>query len=203
MLVPSLLPDLPVLSFLNTNSIAMVMVLVAIVSLVQFDDGPVLRCGQVMGKDCAWPTFFLCTSAILFGSVLTSEKTGRTPFLNTVLTPIFSGMSGFMFTVFLMLIATLLTNISNSLVIGMILQPVALTYCATAGVHPAPIITLLSFTVLLTAACTPAASPFAAMMFGNKEWLTSGDVYRYSIVFVLVEFVLILVVCIPFVNLLF
>ena len=203
MLVPSLLPDLPVLSFLNTNSIAMVMVLVAIVSLVQFDDGPVLRFGQVMGKDFAWPTFFLCTSAILLGSVLTSEKTGITPFLNTVLTPIFSGMSGFMFTVFLMLIATLLTNISNSLVIGMILQPVALTYCATAGVHPAPIITLLSFTVLLTAACTPAASPFAAMMFGNKEWLTSGDVYRYSIVFVLVEFVLILVVCIPFVNLLF
>ena len=203
MLVPSLLPDLPVLSFLNTNSIAMVMVLVAVVSLVQFDDGPVLRFGQVMGKDFAWPTFFLCTSAILLGSVLTSEKTGITPFLNTVLTPIFSGMSGFMFTVFLMLIATLLTNISNSLVIGMILQPVALTYCATAGVHPAPIITLLSFTVLLTAACTPAASPFAAMMFGNKEWLTSGDVYRYSIVFVLVEFVLILVVCIPFVNLLF
>lgn len=203
MLVPSLLPDFPILSFLNQNSIAIAMVLVTAVSLIQLDDGPVLRFGQVMGKDFAWPTFFLCTSAILLGSVLTSEKTGITPFLNTVLTPVFSQMSGFVFTVFLLLIAAVLTNICNSLVIGMILQPVVLTYCATAGVNPAPIITLLSFTVLLTAACTPAASPFAAMLFGNKEWLTAGDVYRYSTVFVLVEIVIIICVCVPFINVLF
>ena len=100
-----------------------------------------------------------------------------------------------------MLMATILTNICNSLVIGMILQPVALAYCTSAGVNPAPIITILIFTVLLTAACTPAASPFAAMLFGNKEYLTSGDVYKYSTVFVLAEFVIIIVIGIPFINL--
>ena len=124
------------------------------------------------------------------------------PFLNVILSPIFSGMSVTVFTIVLMLVTVLLTNISNSLVIGMILQPVILTYCATANVNPAPIITLTIFTVLLSAACTPAASPFAAMLFGNKEYLTSGDVYKYSLTFVLVEVVLILLVGIPFINML-
>jgi sodium-dependent dicarboxylate transporter 2/3/5 len=111
-------------------------------------------------------------------------------------------MSGTTFTIVVLAVAIVLTNVCNSFVIGLILQPVVLSYCATAGVNPAPIITLLIFTVLLTAACTPAASPFAAMLFGNKNWLPNGDVYKYSLVFVLVETVIILVVGIPFISLL-
>lgn len=201
MLVPSLLPTLPVLSFLNTNSLLVPFALVSILCLIQFEDGPVLRFSEVMGKEFAWPTFFLCTSAILIGGVLTNEATGVTPFLNTILSPIFSQMSGTMFTVVLLILVVLLTNICNSLVIGMIMQPVVLTYCAAAGISAAPIITLLIFTVLLSAACTPAASPFAAMLFGNKDYLTSGDVYKYTTVIVVVELVIILVLGIPFVNL--
>ena len=40
------------------------------------------------------------------------------------------------------------------------------------------------------------------MMFGNKEYLTSGDVYKYSTVFVVIEFIVIIIVGIPFINLL-
>ncbi|WP_053984251.1 SLC13 family permease [Niameybacter massiliensis] len=201
MLIPSLLPNVPVLSFINKNSLLVPIVLVCILSLIQFEDGPVLRFGPVMGQDFAWPTFFLCTSAILIGGVLTNEATGVTPFLNTILSPIFNGMSGTVFTVVLLVLVVLLTNICNSLVIGMIMQPVVLTYCVAAGVSPAPIITLLIFTVLLTAACTPAASPFAAMLFGNKEYLTTTEVYKYTVVTVVIELLVILVLGIPFVNL--
>ncbi|MDA3730695.1 citrate transporter [Niameybacter massiliensis] len=201
MLIPSLLPNVPVLSFINKNSLLVPIVLVCILSLIQFEDGPVLRFGPVMGQDFAWPTFFLCTSAILIGGVLTNEATGVTPFLNTILSPIFNGMSGTVFTVVLLVLVVVLTNICNSLVIGMIMQPVVLTYCVAAGVSPAPIITLLIFTVLLTAACTPAASPFAAMLFGNKEYLTTTEVYKYTVVTVVIELLVILVLGIPFVNL--
>ena len=202
MLVPSLLPTVPVLSFLYQNSLLVPVALTVILCLLRGEDGPVLDMQSVMGKDFAWPTFWLCTSAIYLGGVLTNEATGITPFLNTVLSPIFTGMSGAVFTVVLLLVTVVLTNICNSLVIGMIMQPVVLTYCVSAGVNPAPIITLLIFTVLLSAACTPAASPFAAMLFGNKDYLTSGDVYKYATTFVLVELVIILVIGIPFINLL-
>lgn len=202
MLVPSLLPNLPILSFFSANSLVIATILVMVLCLIKVEDGPVLKLNEVMGKDFAWPTFWLCTAAIYIGSVLTNETTGITPFLNTILSPIFSGMSGTIFTIVLLLVAIVLTNICNSLVIGMILQPVVLTYCVTAGVNPAPIITLLIFTVLLTAACTPAASPFAAMLFGNKEYLASSDVYKYATTFVLVEAAIILIIGIPFINLL-
>ena len=83
----------------------------------------------------------------------------------------------------------------------MILQPVVLTYCANASVNPAPLITLLIFTVLSTAACTPAASPFAAMLFGNKKWLATGDVYKYSCTFVAAETIYMLTAGLALINL--
>ena len=202
MLVPSVLPNLPILSFLNANSLIIATVLVTILCVIRTEDGPVLKFADVMGRDFAWPTYWLCVSAIYIGSALTDGATGIVAFLNTVLSPIFNGMSATVFTIVLMLVTVVLTNISNSLVIGMILQPVILTYCAGAGVNPAPIISIAIFTVLSTAACTPAASPFAAMLFGNKEYLTSGDVYKYSLTFVAVEMIVILVFGVPFLNIL-
>lgn len=203
MLVPSLLPTLPVLSYLNANSIIIGTVLVAILCTIKTEDGPVMKLADVMGKDFAWPTYYLCVAAILIGSVLTAESTGITPFLNAILIPVFGNMSGMMFTIVLLSIAVVLTNVSNSLVIGMILQPVVCSYCAQAGVNPAPIITLLIFTVLMTAACTPAASPFAAMMFGNKEWLDAADVYKYAPLFAIIELIIVLVIGLPMATMLF
>ncbi|MCD7809344.1 MAG: anion permease [Erysipelotrichaceae bacterium] len=202
MLVPSLLPNVPGLSFLNQNSVAMIVLLVTLLCFIPAEDGPVLKINEVMGKEFAWPTYFLIAAAIILGSVLTNEATGVTAFLNAVLSPIFSGMSTMTFTVLFLVICVLLTNICNSLVIGMIMQPVILTYCATALVNPAPLITLLIYTVLSSAACTPAASPFAAMLFGNKEYLTSGDIYKYSVIFVAFNVAVILIVGIPFINIL-
>ena len=49
---------------------------------------------------------------------------------------------------------------------------------------------------------TPAASPFAALMFGNKEWLKSGEVYKYSSMFVVIELVVVLLCSLPLANLL-
>ena len=200
MLFPSLLPTLPVLSFLNANSYVVGIALVTIGCAVKTEDGPLLPMGKVMGN-LVWPTYYLCVVAILIGSVLTNASTGITAFLNTILAPIFSGMSGGTFAIVLVIVTVLLTNISNSLVIGMILQPVVCTYCATAGVNAAPLITLLIFTVLSTAACTPAASPFAAMLFGNKQWLATKDVYKVSVTMVAVELVYMLTAGLAIINL--
>lgn len=200
MLLPSLLPTWPILSFLNTNSYVVGIALVVVACAINTEDGPVLRTQAVMGG-LSWPTYYLCLVAILIGSVLTAESTGITAFLNAVLSPIFTGMSTLVFSIVLLIATVILTNISNSLVIGMILQPVVLTYCATSGANPAPLITLLIFSVLSTAACTPAASPFAAMLFGNKQWLATSDVYKYSLTIVACEVIYLLTAGLAIINL--
>ena len=58
------------------------------------------------------------------------------------------------------------------------------------------------FFVLSCAMETPAASPFAAMLFGNKEWLKSTDIYKYCGILILFEFALVLVIGVPYANLL-
>lgn len=201
MLFPTLLPAVPGMKFLAVNSTGIALIFVAVMAAIRVNGNPVLPFGRVMEKNFAYSTFFLCTTAILLGSVLTNEATGISAFLNQMLTPIFTGMSTFTFTVVLLLVAVVLTNLCNSLVIGMILQPVVLTFCNLSGVNAAPIVTLLIFFVLLSASVTPAASPFAAMMFGNKEWLKPADVYKYASICVVVEFILVLVIGIPFANL--
>ena len=153
-----------------------------------------------MKTNVAWSSFFLCTSAILIGSVLTAENTGISGFLNQLLVPMFSNMNSFTFIIFLMVVLCVLTNVCNSLVIGMILQPVILSYCTTTGINAAPIVSLSIFFVLSCAMETPAASPFAAMLFGNKEWLEAKDIYKYCGMIILLEFALVLIIGIPMMN---
>ena len=82
----------------------------------------------------------------------------------------------------------------------MILQPIIVTYCTQTGAAAAPIVTLLIQFVLLSASITPAASPFAALLHSNKEWVPTKYVYQYTMPVVLIEFVLYLIVGIPLCN---
>lgn len=84
----------------------------------------------------------------------------------------------------------------------MILQPVVATYCLQAGINSAPLVSIMGIFVLSCAIATPAASPFAAMLFSNKSWLKSGDIYRYNIMYVVLELVLALLVGLPLANVL-
>ncbi|MDE6260606.1 MAG: citrate transporter [Oscillospiraceae bacterium] len=200
MLLPSWLPNAPGMAFLSANSLGLCLIFVAVLAAVHISGEPVIKIGKVITTQVSWPTYFLVTAAILIGSVLTSENTGISAFLNVILTPMFSGMNTVIFIIVLMILLMVLTNLCNSLVIGMILQPVILSFCTTNGVNAAPIVTLSIFLVLSCAIVTPAASPFAAMLFGNKERLDSKDIYKYGSILVLVELVGILVIGIPLTN---
>lgn len=199
MLLPSILPKTGFIGFLSQNSTGIALgytALLACVNLNKDKSTPVLPFGKVMAN-FAWSTFFLCTSAILLGNVLTNESTGISAFLNAILGPIFQNMSSVTFCLMLMLITVVLTNLCNSLVIGMLLQPVIAAFCVTSGMNPAPLVALLIIFVLSSAGITPAASPYAAMLHGNKEWLQSKDVYKYASIFVVLELVLICAIGIP------
>lgn len=201
MLLPSWIPTFPGMAFLSANSLGLCLVFVAILSAVHIQGQPVMKFGKLMSTQIAWPSFFIIVAAILIGNVLTAESTGISAFLNVILSPIFSGMSTVVFVIVMMVLLMVLTNLCNSLVVGMIMQPVILNFCTTNGINAAPIVTLSIFFVLSCAMVTPAASPFAAMMFGNKDWLDAKDIYKYGAAIVLLELVLILVVGIPLTNL--
>lgn len=136
----------------------------------------------------------------MLGNALTNEKTGIGACLNFYLTPLFANLSPLIFNICILGSAVILTNLCNSLVIGMLLQPVVLAYCQTTGADAAPIIGLMTCFVLASACVTPAASPFAALLHGNKEWLQKSDAYKYGGLFVVIQTVIILLLGIPLSN---
>lgn len=199
MLLPSIFPKMAIMQFLNQNTYGIALFYSAVLCCVSLDTQkhePVMPFGKTMAN-FAWGTFFLCTTAIMLGSVLTTESTGISAFLNAMLGPIFTNMSLITFYIALLVITLLLTNLCNSLVVGMLLQPVIATFCMANNINSAPIIALLIIFVLASAAVTPAASPFAAMIHGNKEWLKSGDIYKYTLMFVAIELILAIVIGVP------
>ena len=38
------------------------------------------------------------------------------------------------------------------------------------------------------------------MLFGNKEWLNAKDIYKYDLMFVVIEMILVLIVGVPLAN---
>jgi len=202
MLLPSIFPKLSAMQFISQNSYGIALGYCAILGCINIDKNssePVAPFGKIM-NGFAWGTFLLCAAAILLGSVLTNESTGIAAFLNVILTPVFSNMSLFMFYVALLVITLVLTNLCNSLVIGMLMQPVIATFCLANGIESAPITALIIIFVLSSAAVTPSASPFAAMIHGNKDWLKSGEVYKYTLMFVGIELLLAIFVGLPLAN---
>lgn len=200
MLLPCWFPNAPVLSFLGDNSMGLALLFVALLCALRIGGKPVLDFLPVMEKQVAWSSYFIIVAAILISSVLTSENTGITAFLNHILSPIFSGMNTLTFTIVLMILMMVLTNLCNSFVIGVVLQPVMLSFCTANGINAAPIVSLSIFFVLSNAMVTPSASPFAAIMFGNKDWLDAKDIYKYCGLLALMELVLVLVIGIPMTN---
>ncbi|MDO4556595.1 MAG: anion permease [Lachnospiraceae bacterium] len=200
MLFPSLVPNLPGMSFLADNFNGLVILAVAILGALRVEKEPVVDIPEVLQKDFSWPSFFIIAAAILLGNALTAESTGFSAFLSAVFTPIFKGLSPLCFTVLLVLVAIVLTNVCNSLVIGLLLEPVIVTFCTQSGANPLPMVTMLTLSVLLTAAITPAACPYAAVLYSNKEWIPTKYTFRYTVTYVLAETIICLVIGIPLAN---
>ena len=197
MLVPSFFPTAPVMEFLYKNSIGLAVAFVTVLAATHIDGKPVIMLKEVMGKHVDWGMVFMIAAAVEIGAVLTNKQTGISAFLSKNLSPIFSGMDFLVFVVLLLVILMVLTNICNSLVIGVIAQPIVYVFAQASGMDVAPIVTLTVFFVLSCAMFTPAALPFAAMMFSNKEWLPAKDICKYTGVFILAELALVLVIGLP------
>lgn len=201
-LAPTLCPSLAICQVLQKSSYGLALLVVGFLSAIKIEGKPIMDYPAIMGKHVGWSSYFLVACAILIGNVITNDVTGITAFLNYVLAPLFQGMSVLTFTIFILIVSMIFTNLCNSLVIGMILQPIIASYCLTTGANAAPIVCVMISFVLASAACTPAASPFATILHGNTTWLKAKETYKYSILFVGIMFVIQIVVGLPLANLL-
>lgn len=203
MLFPVIVPNLAFSALLRDNITGIAMTLVGVLAMITAEGEPVLDFPKVMANNFSWPTYFMIASSLLIGGALTHESVGFTVLLENMLNPIFSDMSVLVFTISILIIAIVITNVMNSAVLVLILHPIIFTYSQVAGIDAIPIVTLVTFASIGFAAITPSASPYAATIFGQKEFVEPGDIYKYASLFVIVQTILVLLVGIPLINLIF
>lgn len=172
---PSIIPKTTALgAALNSvGSVGIMMILFGVLALIRIGGEPILKF-QKIAVNIYWEMPFLLAAAMGVSSILVSEATGVKAFLMKLLTPIFNGFTPVVFLIFFTLIAILLTNICNNLVIAFMMAPIAVSYAAEVAINLPAAITLLIYAVLI-AFLLPAASATAAMLMTNplidtKNW---------------------------------
>lgn len=203
MLFPVIFTNLGISGLLRKNINGIALTIVAVLAFIRVDNEPVLDFPKVMASKFSWPTYFLIASSLLIGGALTDESVGFTKLLENTLNPIFLNMSYGTFLISIVIISILITNIMNSAVMVLILHPIIFSYADISGISGLAICTIVTFVSLGFAAITPSASPYAATLFGQKEYLEAKDIYKYAIIFVIAETIVALVVGIPVVNVIF
>lgn len=154
---------------------------------------PMMDFNELAARGINWDIVIIMAAILPFTSILTSDSTGIKEFLSTALIPLLSGMSPLMSMVMLLLLATILTNFANNVVIGAIFVSLILFVTGSMALDPMPFIATLVICCSL-AFLTPAGSPVTAFVFANHKWVKTGDIYKYASIFMCISFVITAVV---------
>lgn len=203
MLFPVVFGNNPLAELLQNNIHGIAMTIVAVLALITVKGEAVLPFNEVMKNNFSWPTYLIIATSLLLGDALTSEKVGFTALLENLLSPVFQDMNIVALTILAVLIGVLTSNVLNSVVVVLILQPIIYTYSQIHGMDVTAVIALMTFSTIGSAAITPSASPYAATIFAQRDYVTPLEVYKFTSLFVLAETIILLVIGLPLANLLF
>lgn len=192
LLAPSLLPAswllvqvLNTLGLFGTGCLIIVCML-----MLQVDGKPLMNFEKMMAHGLPWGAIFLMGLVLPLSGIITSDQTGINQLFANLLAPLTS-FPNYLFVALLLLIAALLTNVANNISIALIILPILCSFAAAQGLNSSAVVVLLIIATHL-AILTPAACPFAGLMFGNTNWLRPIDVLKYAPIFILMCFLVLI-----------
>ncbi|MCB2214777.1 SLC13 family permease [Desulfofustis glycolicus] len=187
--------------FLAANSLAASLVIVFLATAIRVGGKPLANLPET-NQSYPWRTFILIATAFMLGNSMTGPGTNVTLYMEFFLKTHLAGLNELALTVLIIALAIVVTNFCNSVVAGLIFTPVILALCSGLGFAATPIIVCFFFIVLI-AAVTPAASPFAAILYDNPEWISRRNVALNTLVSSALIMGVVIVVGIPLSRALF
>lgn len=204
LLFPSILPKTWLIArFLNgIGATGVVFLIIGIMCCLRFEGQPLLNFREMAMQGIQWDVVILTATVVPLISLITADSTGIKPFLSQVLQPLFSGKPDILFIALVILFSIILTNLCNNAVTGVLFVAITYGFAADIGMNTTVLTMLIVFCVHL-AVLTPAGSPMAAVLHGNREWISAGEIYKYGAIAVLATGLVLLVVGLPLASLLF
>lgn len=203
-LLPSILPQsIGAIALLaKMGPLGVVILFVVALSLFRLEGKPIMDFKEIAGKYIIWDVYFLVCMAMVISGAMTADVTGITGFLQKSLDPILGGHSPFMFTLILVVFCVSITQFANNGVMGVLLMPVIKVFVEQSGGNFEAVAALVVF-ALHVAILTPAASPYAAILYGNKDWVSQKEVAGYGLVICVMAIFLYTAIGIPIMNIIY
>lgn len=201
LLIPSLFTSLPGATFINTLGVGGISAIALLVLGVLNYNGESLISLQKVFARLDWSLFFLLAVTYPIADLLKSADSGIMPTIMATVRPIVATLGAVPFMIVSMIILGLITQVTHNIVLGAMFMPFLLPLCQSIGGNMYTLWFML-FITLNMAYCTPAGSFQAALVFGHEQ-MERKHAYLYSIILLIVTFIVYAVVGIPLGNVVF
>ncbi len=202
-ILPSVLPA-AMQQFMNRiGTSAFVLAICAFITLFRDREGKqYFTFKELADKGLFWNIMFMVSTAIVVSTALSSGETGFSKTFVNLFTPIFAGKGPYFFALVVSLATLILTNFINNAVAGAIMVPLMYSFAKVVGANPTMITALIIFTSNV-GLLLPCASPVGALIAGKKEWLSTKDVVKQTLICILAMAIGVALVGIPLGNIVF
>lgn len=181
MLLPSFLPADSTLCILldSISNTGKVLLLYAIMSVIKIDSEPLMNVGKALKNSVQWEMVIMVGFISQLATYVGSNDIGIKNTLAEIITPVITGSSGLFFSILVLALCMIATNFMNNGPVAIIMMSIVMSLGSTMDAN----VTALCMSCILfsqIAYATPIASPFAAMLFSNTEWVKPKDLYKYG-----------------------
>ena len=204
LLAPSIMPDSWwITELLNTMGPAGTGIFItAIMCIIRVKGEPALDFGTVAKNHINWDVYVMVSAAMIIASALTNPATGVVDGMIVLFEPILGGHSAFIFFAIMLLFGLVVTSFASAMVIGIAIMPILVIFGMQAGANLEAVATttilLIHYSIIL-----PSASVFAAMLWGNDDWISGKDVFKNGAAIIIMALIAAFVVIMPIANLIF
>jgi sodium-dependent dicarboxylate transporter 2/3/5 len=182
--------------FIKLNDWTMVTPMLAAVvffSIYRVDGKPILNIPKALSRDGNMDFLVFCAGIMMIATAMGEPTTGLSAFVNGILAPIASRMSGLGLIVFLVIVSIVLTNMLNNIPCAIILETIGVPLAMQMGINPFLVATTIAFCCTLGYAIPPAFIPVGicyADPFGGPKYTFRWGIFA-AIVSIIISSILI------------
>jgi len=178
---PATWPLVPVIKSMGLiGVVGVLMVVLAIIYTKQ--DGvekTVINIGSIMQK-IDWVIVILVGCVAPISGLLESDEAGIFALITESLTPLGQAMGPTMFIFAMTLLIGVLTQVSHNVLLARVLMPLMVSVGITLNIDPMVMMMAVALPCQI-AICTPGASGFAGLLWGNSNWIDTKSCAKYTL----------------------
>lgn len=185
----------PIRGFLNQFGIVGIpMILGALVPLLRTEKGEPLGNLNELLHMCDWGQIMMVGYIMIVSTQMMLPETGISAAIANLFKP-FMSLPPMVFIIVVMILATILTNIANNMLVTVLCMPFLVTFGASIGMNPIGMVCLL-FIISEFALATPAASPVTAVAFG-QDMVTPSAMSKVALKLIIPLFLVFMLIAWP------